>query len=95
MTLPTMSKHAIERALDMGVTGEEIRQCLEYPETNYKSKKYENTTNFMAGRLIVAVRDNTVVTVGWATLDLWKEDLERGEYGGRHFPAQASEQGAQ
>lgn len=96
MKIPfTLTRHAIDRALDMAVTGEEIRNCILHPETVYRSRKYENTTNYRCGRIILAVRDSAVVTVGWSTKELWCEDLDRGEYGGRHYPAKASGQGAQ
>lgn len=79
----TFTKHAIARALDMGVSGEEIKQCLLYPENIYESHKYLDTMNYRAGRVLIAVRDSAVVTVGWASNELWDEDLSKGEYGGR------------
>ena len=85
-----LSKHAIDRALDMGVSGEEIRQCLMHPEIVQTSQKYENTLNYQAGRIVCAVRDNTVVTVGWSTRELWCEDMARGEYGGRALRSEFS-----
>lgn len=86
MTDVTVSRHAIDRALDMGITGEEIRDCLSDPQDIYKSKKYPDTLNYKHNRIVLAIRDNTVVTVGWSTPDLWCEDLKKGIYGGRHYP---------
>lgn len=85
MSHPTMTRHATSRALDMGVTGDEIRQCLEHPESVYKSKRYADTKNHRAGRVVLAIRDSAIVTVGWATRELWQKDLDIGLYGGRTY----------
>lgn len=83
--MAVISKHALDRALDMGVSGEEIRQCLFHPERVISSHKYPGTENYQAGRIVLAVRDDTVVTVSWSSHDLWREDMARGEYAGRTF----------
>lgn len=36
-----MSPHAIDRALEMGVTGEEIRACYDKPDESYWSQTHE------------------------------------------------------
>lgn len=83
MDLPTLTKHAIARALDMGVEGDEIRQALLHPERVRKSRIYKDTKNYTAGRISLAVCNNHVITVVWSSQELYDEDLSRGDYDGR------------
>lgn len=84
-----MTRHAIDRALDMGIEGQEIRHCILHPERVYASKRYPDTTNYLAGRVVVAIRDQCAVTVGWSSNVLWDEDLSKGEYAGRTYQARS------
>jgi hypothetical protein len=86
----TISRHAAARALDMGVTAAEIKECLERPEGVQRSKKYPGRRNFNHGRIICTVAaDMAVATIQWRTDELWAADLAEGppcpgrEYRGR------------
>lgn len=68
----TLSRHAIERALEMAVDPEEIREALECPdEEPYPSDSYPGKHHLRSGRLMLAVNldDKTVITIGWNTWD--------------------------
>lgn len=82
-----ITKHVLERALDMGVTGDEIRKCLENPKTVVPSAAYPGRFNFDRGRITCVVNreDMAVLTVLWANDRLWKKDLRAGTYGGREL----------
>jgi hypothetical protein len=77
------TKHAIERALDMDVPGDEIRACYERPTNTYLSRKHDSYT-FQRGRLALAIRrdqetgDDVVLTVLWATAEAWEHDYQQG-----------------
>lgn len=77
MTAFKMSHHAIERALEMNLDGEDIRNTYEDPEQIYWSVKYE-AWNYLRGSLCLAVKEDTggdvVVTVLWATPEAWAAD---------------------
>lgn len=74
-----VSKHALERALDMGVTGEEIRAAWDKPRNTHRSGK-TGCWYLTRGRIVPVVRDSipqaTVVTVFWAKAADWAADLE-------------------
>lgn len=82
MTLQ-FTKHAIERALDMNVPGEEIRACYEQPTNTYFSQKHGSWT-YQRGRLALALKrdeetgDDAIVTVLWATAEAWENDYQQG-----------------
>lgn len=79
-----LTKHAIDRALDMGIDGEAIRQCLIHPEWVSNSRKYHGRKNYRFGDVVCTVaKDKSVVTVQWATHEAWRDDMAYGEYGGR------------
>lgn len=80
-----LTKHAVERALDMGIDPEEIRQCLLHPETVTPSRRHHGD-NYRRGRITCAVRDNHVITIVWSSQEQWRRDIESaGEYGGREY----------
>ena len=81
-----MSQHAIQRALDMGIDGDAIRNCLLRPEDVRPQYSYQGRDCYDWG-VITCVVDrpsNTVVTVLWRTPELWEQDISKaGEYAGR------------
>lgn len=81
----TFSKHALERILDMDVPPSEVRRCLENPVEVGMSHRGDGRLLYFGDRITCIVNEDTllVVTVVWRTLDYWKKDLRRGEYGGR------------
>lgn len=80
-----LTKHAVERALDMGVDPEEIRQCLLNPET-VASSHHHRGENYRRGRIACAVRNNHVITIVWSSPEQWQRDIESaGEYDGRQY----------
>lgn len=85
----TMTRHAVSRALDMGIDANEIAECLLRPEMVKPSKSYANTKNYDHGRITLAIRDDhAVVTILWRGAKNWEADLANGEYAGReHRPS--------
>jgi hypothetical protein len=77
----TLSPHAIERALEMSVEGDEITDAMRHPEWSYLNYKYNNWC-LTAGRITVCVnvRDGQarIVSVLWSTKDGWLADYARG-----------------
>lgn len=75
----TMSKHAVERALEMNVTGEEIRVCYDRPEDIIWSQKYAGWW-FIRGRITLSVSEDRacVITVLWSNEKDWRADYARG-----------------
>lgn len=67
----------------MGIRGEEVRSCLEFPTWKEPSSREDNRVLFFGPRITCVVEGNNVVTVLWRTKDGWKSDLDTGEYGGR------------
>lgn len=83
----TFSRHAVSRALDMGVDSLEISSALFSPDGVFWSAKHESWT-FVSGRVACGVFIEgdglaTVLTVLWRSREDWKKDLDRGVYGGR------------
>jgi hypothetical protein len=83
----TLSKHAIERILDMGIDPSMIRECLTNPTTVQPSRLNPGHQNLRRGQITCGVApDNTVVTVVWSKQSGWRKDLlDRGSYGGREY----------
>lgn len=80
MTEPfRMSPHAIDRALEMGVTGEEIRACYDKPDESYWSQTHEKWC-YKRGRIALGITPdrNTIATVLWRTQRDWRADYARG-----------------
>lgn len=72
-----MSPHAVERALDMGLEGHEIREAMESADQIYWSQKYEAWT-YQKGRVALGVVEKgltyVVTTVLWARDSDWAAD---------------------
>ena len=66
----TLTKHAVQRALDMAVDAEELRDILCCPKRTWRSDKYEGCWNLSNGRITLAVDPDTrdVITVLWDSL---------------------------
>lgn len=74
-----MSAHAIDRALEMGVAGEEIRAAYDRPTDVIWSAKYKAFC-YIRGRITLAVSEDrkTVATVLWSSEHGWRADYARG-----------------
>ncbi len=74
-----MSRHALDRALEMDVAGDEIRACFDRPEDVIWSRKY-SLFWFVRGRITLSVSEDrtTVVTVLWSNERDWRADYARG-----------------
>lgn len=68
-----LTRHAFERAREMGVDLDEIRETIRNPETDYPgSAKYPGTRKATRGRLAVAYKPGDrplVITVLWNRLE--------------------------
>jgi len=75
----TVSAHALQRALEMGVTGDEIRGAYEHPERIHWSVKHQKWT-YTKGRIALGLTDDhaCIATVLWSTQEAWLADYERG-----------------
>lgn len=81
----TLTRHAIDRALDMGVDGAEIRRCLENPDKIRDSFHHEGQ-NYSAGRITCGVKGDHVITIVWSTNRGWAKDcLKLPAYAGREY----------
>lgn len=83
-----LTKHAIERALDMAVPGSEIRDCYQQPTEKKWNPKYGCST-YSRGRLALSVRfdedtqEDVIVTILWANQEAWEADYKYGSVEGR------------
>jgi hypothetical protein len=81
-----MSHHALERAVDMAVTADEIRACWDNPLDQHWSPKH-NGWVISRGRITLGVRETdslpVVTTVMWSTPAGYASDLEHGTLTGR------------
>jgi len=74
-----MTRHAIERALDMSVEGDEIRDAFDKPRRTYYSHETNSHWN-TRGRVTVCWRQldtdplPVITTVVWATANAWTND---------------------
>ncbi|WP_144721185.1 hypothetical protein [Cellulosimicrobium sp. TH-20] len=80
----SMTKHAAERAVEMGLTPEEIRAAVEEPERWWVSPTY-GKTNQTRGRITVALGEleegtlnRKVITILWATQEAWRAAYRSG-----------------
>lgn len=81
-----LSRHAIDRALDMGIDAAMIRECLTNPTATQPSRKYPGTTNYRRGQITCGVsEENRVVTIVWSRQRGWRKDLSIGAYDGREY----------
>lgn len=84
----TVSHHALSRALDMNVTGDEIRDTFEKPRRTYYSRETASTWN-TRGRITVCWRQGTsdllpvITTIVWATTNAWTDDDQYAPIAGR------------
>lgn len=75
-----ISKHAIQRALDMALTPDQIRDVLTRPKEKYLSPKYPNSEYFGRDEVTAAVSrpapDGTriVFTFLWRHRTGWEDD---------------------
>lgn len=85
MVRVSMSPHAVQRAIDMGMDGSEIRAVLLCPRDRLRLPNGRERWTRGKVSLVVAADGAgwTVVTVLWATAAAWVEDAEstasRGE----------------
>lgn len=80
------SRHALERALDMDVSGSELRTCLEKPWMVRPSTQIPGRDLYFGDRITCVVSaTGEVVTVVWRTADGWEADIAAGSYEGRRF----------
>lgn len=81
-----LARHAIQRALDMGIDGGLIRRALESPAKIAYSKRF-GTYLYDYKDITVAVARtptvNHITTILWRNDKKWRKDLSRGSYGGR------------
>lgn len=75
----TMSKHALERALEMNVDGAEIRTCYDRPTDVIWSRKY-SCWWYIRGRITLSISEDRacVITVLWSNEHDWRADYARG-----------------
>lgn len=74
-----MSHHATERALEMNVTGEEIRAAYDRPTEVVWSQKYHGWWH-IRGRVCLSISEDRtcIITVLWADEHSWRADYARG-----------------
>jgi hypothetical protein len=67
----TFTKHAIERAMEMCLDGDEIREALTNPPLVVASRKYHGCHNIVTKRLMIATSqpEKVVITIGWNSSD--------------------------
>ncbi|WP_146132516.1 hypothetical protein [Streptomyces solincola] len=79
----TIRWHALQRALDMAVEGEEIRLCLTEPKLISDSpERYPKECKiYERGRIAIAVNEETreAITVLWNTGGYWRFDRDDDE----------------
>lgn len=82
-----MSRHALERALEMQLDGEKIRLCLTQPHCTEPDRREPGTTFYYRGDITCVVVDetNTVKTVLWRTDKAWRKDLKNRPCEGREY----------
>lgn len=80
-----MSRHAIDRALDMNIDGAEIREAYERPDHIYWSAPY-GAWNYQRGRICLCLKETPdgllVTTVLWSTAEAWAADAVVAPLGG-------------
>lgn len=83
----TFSAHALERILDMGLDGDEVRACLEFPTRIHPSHQegHEGRELYYGERITCVVAGAAVVTVVWRTAEAWEQDIAAGGYQDRSF----------
>ena len=80
------SHHALQRALDMQLDPNKIRNCLERPELIKQCRKRPEFDLYYRDDITCSVARGTgvVATILWRSERLWAKDLKyRRGYGGR------------
>lgn len=74
-----MSNHAIARALEMGLNGDDIREAFVNPDSIVASNTHPGW-NYRRGRITLGVSADRecVTTIVWSTQDAWEADYARG-----------------
>lgn len=82
-----ISKHALERALDMQIDGADIFAALDHPDQVVDSVKYPGSQHYKRGDFALSINFEhdipVVCTIVWATQQAWRDDLSHHNYGGR------------
>lgn len=77
--LDCMTKHAVDRALEMAVGGEEIRECLERPRRAFYDSAH-GVWVYSRGRISLPVafeaQGPRVTTVLWSSDGGWRTDAQ-------------------
>lgn len=87
-----ITKHALQRALDMLITPKQIQAALESPTISY-SKTERTKQYWRKGRIVLVVQTGTipsVITVLWATERAFRRDMKRAPYSDRSEDAFAA-----
>lgn len=87
-----MTRHALQRALDMLITPKQIQAVLESPKVLH-SKQDPNKQYWRKGRIVLVVQMGatpSVVTVLWATEKAFERDMKRAPYSDRSMDAFAA-----
>ena len=86
-----ISKHALERALDMQLDGRDIFAALDHPDQITDSIKYPNSKHYRHGDFALSISFDyeipVICTIVWATQQAWRDDLSHHTYGGRTIRA--------
>jgi hypothetical protein len=82
-----ITKHALERGLEMGVLADEIRQAFLQPIEVWHSPKYDCQMRHR-GRITLSIDMKgptpNIITVLWSTPELWAASYEQGTGNGRN-----------
>jgi hypothetical protein len=82
-----ITKHALERGLEMGVMADEIRQAFLAPAEVWHSPKYDTQMRHR-DRVTLSIdikqEPPMIVTVLWSTPELWAASYEQGTGNGRN-----------
>lgn len=73
----TVTHHALERAIDMGVDGDEIREAFTNPR--FKGATGSDRQLRTRGRISLVVTHDSppaIITVLWATVNAWQTDFD-------------------
>lgn len=86
-----ITKHALERALDMQIEGHEICAALDHPDEIAESIKYPGSKHYKLGNIALSISFDkdipTICTIVWANREAWQADLLRAPCEGRYIPS--------
>jgi hypothetical protein len=81
-----ITQHALNRALEMGVTANEINDAYNHPIEIWRSPKYDCQMRHK-GRITLSINLDDerprIVTILWSTPELWAASYQRGTGNGR------------